>query len=519
MRFVNLFVWGVIASLAVSVACGGGNSNADAGPDRTQVEPSDVRGTIWGEVVDAATGAPLEGATIVLALGDLASDATSDASGSFSFLDVPAGGQAGVTITKEGYTRVTLAVAIPGANGDFPTDNIGAFVGPVGLFPLTGSVEVQVVGFDSTPIDAATGSATASVAYVNGNIAMGRVTVTAASASGNMRFQGLPSLQGMALWGGNVDVVIGPVDLDGDGQIDYQGTADSRSAQWLLTHGGRFTIELPPPGGSTSLSALASNVGSLLNGGLPRPGDSVIGLNGPIRVVYNQPLDEGSLVATVFDDEGRAVVESTAEVREGNVVQVTPNAPFSEGRKYHVLIDVRAAGTTAAASKSRLSGSFFTAAPAGDVIIGTNYRMIDNNGNGLLDAFDVIEITLNQEIGLGNRPPSGNYWFPFYFNDDLDNSGVKGDFQGEWESNNPIPAYQLETAPLSPFLSSGFTRTFRLQMPYSPRLPAYGLSQNISKPVILNFSGTEPGYVNLVDPQGHPIITPASSEALVVTFQ
>ena len=111
MRVANVFVWGVIVSLAGSVACDGGNSATDAGPDRTLVEPSDVRGTLWGEVVDAATGAPLEDATIVLAAGDLATEDTTDATGAFTFLDVPAGGQVGVTITKQGYTRVTMAVA------------------------------------------------------------------------------------------------------------------------------------------------------------------------------------------------------------------------------------------------------------------------------------------------------------------------------------------------------------------------------------------------------------------------
>jgi len=495
----------------VSAACG---SKAPVGPDLTKVEPSEVTGTVWGEVLDANTNLPLEGVTVSLAIGGNSSEQSSDAAGSFSFASVPAGGQAGVTLTKDGYSRVTLMVSIPGNTGNFPTSGIGAFVGPVALFPLTGSIDVQVVGFDGLPIDAASGQATTTLAYVVAGNPEGRVSSSASSSNGMMRFTGLPSLAAITQWGGVISVAVSPVDTNGDGIIDYQGVVDSRTGAWLLTHGGRLTIELPPVGGNDILYPIASSVGSLLTGGIARAGDSVVGLNGPVRVVYNQLVDQRTLVAAIFDDEGKIEIDSNAEVRDGNIVVVTPNAPFNEGREYHIIVDVRAAGTTSTGGHSRRTGPFFSTPIVGDPQIGPNYTMTDVNGNSVLDATDTIEIRLNQVLGLGEGNTSG--WFPFYFNDDLDGSGIKGDSIGEWESGMPIMAISNEPAPDAPFTFSGYTRVFLVRMPFSKF--AYSISQNIAKPIIMNFSGNEGGYLHVTDPEGRPAVTPAASESLVVSF-
>ncbi len=508
------------AALASTVACGNGKSTADAGPDQTQVAPSDVRGTVWGEVDDAATGAPLEGASVSLAIGSSALQATTDASGAFSFQGVPAGGQAGVTISKDGYSRVTLQVGIPGNTGNFPADGIGTFVGPVGLFPLTGRIDAQVIGYDATPIDAATGVAQAPAYLLYGGL-QGSLTVSAASASGTMPFQGLPSLAALALKGARITLVVSPVDSDGDGLIDYQGVRKQFDAETLLTRGGRVTLELPPAGGSSNLKVIASNVASILNNGVPQPGGSVIDVNDPIRVVYNQTLDPSTLDALLFDATADNVIESTAEVRDGNVVLVSPVTPFVEGSKYHILIDVRSAGTTANTQALRSYGTFFTTSSNAEVT--ATYQLADSNGDGALSAGDQIDVTLNIEAGLGGG--QAGYWFPVYFDKDIDGSNAIGDFVGECSTttnecaDTPIQAVEIESAPRTPFSKSGFTRHFRLTMPYAPRNPYYQIPQNASLPVLLDFSRTVVGYQRLLDPSGRPIRTPSAPSTMVVTFQ
>lgn len=507
------------ALLGLALACGGGTpAPTDAGPAVSRVDPSSPLGTVWGSVFDASNQAPLAGASVSLSVSGQAMQAQTDAEGSFVFVDVPAGGDAAVTITMDGYTRATASFWVPGETGNFPADGIGAYVGPISLFPTTGTLTVQVVGRDGYLVQGAQAQASVRAAYVDEGRSgqpTGFVTATATTADGIATFTGLPSLEALALYGAQVTVLVSPVDVNADGIIDYVGTSDRRDASWLVTHGGRYTLTLDPPGETSALAPIAGNVGSLFNNGVPRPGDSVVAAGEPVRVVFNQPLDPASVITNIFEEDGETAVGASASVQNGNVLLVTPTSALQPGQKYFVSISALAQGTVSGNQRVQLAGAFFVPATGSSIeVVPNELVMLDRDGNGLLSPGDVVELTLTSAIGLGEGQVGASVWFPGYFNSDLDGTGA-GDSLGEWGSGRPFHVEAMETVPPSPFRVTGFTRHFRFVMPSVGAVP-YGFTPQTTIPYAFHLDGSEPGYRTLLTPAGAP--TPRVEGNFTVTL-
>ena len=481
------------------------------GPNVTRVDPTTVEGTVWGEVLDAVTGAPLEGATVALAVGEARQETTSDADGAFTFTGVPAGGTVGVTLSKEGYTRATVTVFIPAEAGNFPVQGIGAFVGPISLFPTDSTLTVQIVGYDGLPVDGARVRATTSAAFLEGRVPRASHSREATASAGIATLSGMVNLRAAADAGLSVTVLVEPVDRDGDSLYEYLGVSANYAATTLLTAGGRVLLELGPPGGSAPLNVIATNIGSIQRG-QPRPGDSVVATNGEIRIAFNQPVRQDALVVDAFLYDGSTPFPVTGRVESGNTVVVTPAMPYDPGREYHLRLEVLAAGTESAGNRRTLRGAYFSA-PADAEVRVSRAITVDSNSTGNFDAGDQVELQLSQVIGRGEGLVG--MVFPVYFNVDLDASMTIGDAPGELGSDTPIWAYSNETPPAGGFQRSGYTRDYVFTMPPG----SYSFTPNTNLPYILNLGGTEPGYVRLTDPTGRPLSTPANSETLTVTFQ
>lgn len=477
---------------AVLVAACGGKS----GPAQTQVVPSTPTGTVWGEVVDASGQTPLSGVSVSLAVGESAMTAKTGTDGTFKFTNVPAGGRAAVTLTMKGYTQATVAFNVPATAGNFPVDGSGAYVGPIALFPATGVLHVQVVGYDGTLIDGAAVTATAGPAYVNlggpGN--QGMVTVSGKTSGGTVDLSGLQDLETLSHYGNpTVQVMVAPVSASGGGGLAYLGQSVIQDAASLAQAGGEIIVTLPAPGGSTPLQAISSNVGSIFDGGRPQYGNSMVAAAGPVRVVYNQPVDPATVVPTVQDDSGKAI-PVTAKVTQGNVVEVTANSNFTAGGAYWFQLRARAAGTGSGSYVTSVAGWFFV--PVNDTKpTVASVTFIDNNANGLLDAPDAIRIDFDRAIGGdGNNQVD----LDFYLNVDLDNSGKIGD--APFEAGSGMP---LLLRPIQPPVgaSLGLVRDYVVQLAYVPPSVGYSFTTNTNVSYVIDYPAAAGAY----DAQGQPL--------------
>src|SRR5579871_758522 len=151
----------------LACACGSKSPNKDGitggnqSPNNvTLVAPSTPRGTLSGQILTAELTA-LAGATVTVSVGEPASDvggtwsATADTQGNFTVQFLPAGSQATVTATANGYATVRTQVFIPDTAGNFPIDNGNASVGPLMLTALTGSLKLLVVDHEGVPVQKA----------------------------------------------------------------------------------------------------------------------------------------------------------------------------------------------------------------------------------------------------------------------------------------------------------------------------------------------------------------------------
>ncbi len=520
MRSCSIFA---ILGLLVVSACGGTDTPQETGPNITKVEPSEVRGTVWGMVLQAGSHEALEGARVSLSVADEIRSTEAEEMGLFSFGDVPAGGEVGLSISFEGYSRATLKARVPAEAGDFPVENIGAFVGPVALFPLDGTADVQLLGHDGQVVNDASARAVASAAWVDleeGARQVGFISTASTSANGRLDFSGLPNLSDLALYDGRVSFIVDPV-FDGD-DLRYLGHSESHSAAYLAARGGRVTITLAPPGENHPLLPIASNVGSLLSsGGTPLPGDSVVGINEAIRVAFNQPLDPNTLEATVYDQGGEVIHPTLSRIDDGNVVRIAPDGEtYLGGRAYRVLLEVQAAATGSIHNRVRRHGSFF-ATPLDQEVKVIGARMVDNSGSDSLEAGDEVFIDLSQAIGLGQGRTDLS--FPIYLNHDLNGSGTTGDARGEIGSDDPIWAQTAEPVPPSPMQRSGFTRHFRFVMPNvppeDPMADPYSFGSGVGITFMMDLSTNPPTrHERLMNPAGKVVHTPSELETINVGF-
>ncbi len=482
------------------------------GPSVSRVDPTTVTGTVWGEVLDALTGAPLEGATVSLAAGETATTTTTDASGTFHFSGVPAGGNVGVTITKEGFTRATTQVYVSASAGNFPTEGAGAFAGSISLFPTDSALTVRVLGYDGQAIDGATVRVTINGAYVLGSNVRGRYSRSGVTAGGIATIPGILNLLAASDFNLTFDILAEPVDRDGDGLPEYLGQAVTYPAEALVAQGGTVVIRLDPFGGDQPLVVVGTNVNSLING-VPAPGDSVVPVNGEIRIVYNQPVEPQSVQAIAFLYDGRTPFPVSSRVENGYTVVISPAMPYDPGREYHLRVQASALASSQFNPVSRAYGAYFSE-PASSEVRVSRAITIDSNANGVLDAGDRVELQLSQVVGRG----LGDLLirFPLYFNVDFDGSGTVGDARGELNSGLPIRAESNETIPAGPFGPSGFTRDYAFTMPAG----SYSYAPNINLPYILDLGASmSPAYEPLLDPSGRPVATPSNPETLTVSFQ
>ena len=200
--------------------------------------------------------------------------------------------------------------------------------------------------------------------------------------------------------GGSYLLSVNALDTNTDGVYEAGGLVRSYPASTLVMEGTVRTEQLPPaysPG--TDLAVKYSSLGALQpDNGQIKPQHNMVKPTEGIYIVFNQPVQAGSVVVGLTDEYGKESLSVNKEVTGGGtVLTIKPGQSLSPGREYNLYIRaVPLAG-----------GAPFTTAPTvaffgGDLsslpaiaIESVKFQEVTTN-NGLIDRGETVYVNFNQ---------------------------------------------------------------------------------------------------------------------------
>ncbi|HEX8953134.1 MAG TPA: carboxypeptidase regulatory-like domain-containing protein, partial [Polyangia bacterium] len=409
------------------------------------VDNGNPSGTVAGIVVDATSEAPLTGATVTVIAGDKTQTATTDMNGQFAVGKVPSGTFI-MTVAQMGFVTAQLTDVLPGSVGNFPVNNPQRTLGPIGLFPATGTFSVRVVdesGAAVPGLKVSARTAVRQVVFANGAASgQGAYEVSAMTGmDGSAMFTGLP------IFGGLVNAVddsfivsVPPTKIMGTEIYDFVGGFFTFHLNGLAS--SSQVIHLAGP--NTPLTILDSNIEYLrgrTGSGSPAfvaPVGSLIAINGPITIAFNQAIDPSTLRAQFLDADGKLLTTTAMAAVSLNDVSITPSAPLPAGKRFNLILHAIAATTagTNAAGTAQLdvTAPFFTQPPTGAPITVVASSVMTN-----VPTSGPITVTfeLSEPIGLGSGVNNVLDCVAFY---EIAGAGFNNDpntvFQGDWKTTS-----------------------------------------------------------------------------------
>jgi hypothetical protein len=412
------------------------------------VDNGNPSGTIAGIVVDATSETPLTGATVTVLAGDQTKMATTDENGAFAVGKVPAGTFI-MTVAQMGFVSAQLTDVLAGSVGNFPVSNPQRTIGPIGLFPATGTFTVHVVDESGSPVPSLKLSARTGVrqvVFVNGAaFGQGAYEVSATTGmDGGATFMGLPVYAGLV---GIVDdsftVSVPPTKVTGTEIYDFLGASFPFHLNGLIS--SAQVIHLAGP--NTALSIVDSNIeylrGRSGSSSPPflAPVGSVVPINGPISIAFNEAIDPSTLRAQFLDADGKLMATTAMAAVNLNVVSITPSAPLPAGKRFNLIlhaVSATTAGTVGGTQTAELNvtAPFFSAPPAGAPITVVANTVVYNSppaGGPITVTFE-----LSEPIGIGNGNNGVLDCVAFYEVGGAGAPGFDNDpqlvFQGDWKS-------------------------------------------------------------------------------------
>ncbi len=500
----------IVAALVAVGGCSQGVSVDNGNPS----------GTVAGVIVDATSEAPLTGATVTVIAGDKTQSAMTDMNGQFAVTKVPSGTFI-LSVAQMGYVTAQLTDVLPGAVGNFPVSDPQRTIGPIGLFPATGSFSVRVVDETGAPVAGlklAARTGVRQVVFDNGAATgEGAFEVSATTGmDGSAMFMGLPAYGGLV---GVVDdsftVSVPPTKVMGTEIYDFVGGFFTFHLNGLAS--SAQVIHLAGP--NTALSILDSNIEYLRGrsgSGSPAfnaPVGSLIPINGPVYIAFNQAIDPNSLRAQFLDSSGNLMATMAMASVSLNDVSLTPSAPLPAGKRFNLILHAVAAttaGTITPGSPGELdvTAPFFSEPPAGAPI-----TVVANSVQTNQPATGPITVTfeLSEPIGVGFGQNGPLDCVAFYEVGGANAPGFDNDpqsvFQGDWKSpSNSTPptnlvcrqtvgtgvvgAPQINVTALSsletntpmtnPTVITGFSSKFSITIAYAPTASNAGPCKQIA---------------------------------------
>jgi len=503
----------------LTLACGSDLSDEDGNgvadgiltPNNVSViTPTTPRGYIAGQILDANTQQPLNSANVRVFGGGIDIPLETDKDGYFQHGPIASGAIYSINISKVGYAKVTLSgYSIPTSAGDFPLDNGGTFVGPIGLIPTDGALSVQVVSYSGQPISGAQVTAETSVSHYVGNSSRGTTI-----GNGTTDENGLATVAGLANLlnlsprrraSTSFVVTVAPVDLDADGVYDLGGTVMTMTANEVYQRRAPSIVVLSAPEEEQPLQIVASNVDRLVPGKNPQ-NPTVLAPDETIYIVFNQPVAGAeSLLVELVDETGDNTIATTVSVGAlGNIVQLGHDTLFAAGQEYNLRLLARTADGETGSSLQVAAPFFGRGDPSQAIRVQGEFVDVNKDsrwGNGS----DRFEIRLSRPIGRADGNVQG-FSAQLFLELDLNGTSTIGDSRGELPrpgSNRPYPAGIVlssdEPEPGNGAGKSGFTRFFANYRQLLS-LPLAELEGPVAFEIRL--APASPGAALLVDPDG-----------------
>ena len=376
------------AALAVPLSLGASCAPADTSQDPVVsiIEPVVQTGTLYGQVDDAATFAPLVDVDVQLLSGG--GSTTTDEDGAFTLTSVPTSRTLAVGLSKDGYLDAVVPAALRNESGNLVQNNAVAFVGPVQLLPASAApATLRVVDGNGNGVAGATVSASVDAAFYVDGVASGTSLATVSdNGDGAYALQGLPDLQVLALSsaGRTLRVVVDPP--SGPAVVRAINVAQAGDADVMTfeVEGNDVVVE--------DLELIDSNVQEFFAADWPLL-PSTVAATDAVELTFSSTLLPSALFVSAIDQWGSpiAVDVSTAA---NPTMSLTSVGGWPTGRVRIWVDAIGEAGGHAAAEGSFFvdSGGMLTMA-SGALYEGPNGRFICPINNG------IMELRLSQPVG------------------------------------------------------------------------------------------------------------------------
>lgn len=449
--------------LIASAACSDDDGSSELN-NMTSVEPVAPTGYIAGEVWDIAE-MPIAGAQVTVFGGGTLVTVSTDELGQFSVGSVAASAQLQVSIDAEGFVGMAQTVTLDDAAGNFPTNNAAAFIGPIQLFRATGTFTVDVADASAAPVSGAHVELVTQPSYLfDGGFRGEFAAIATTDAAGRASFSGLPAVRERDHY--FIDVIVGAVDVDGDGVTDLEGTTQTLDDDELQAGRNHMIVVLDEARANEGLELLGSNLTGVVSGS----GPAVVGASEGIRLLFNRPVDLDGVDVSLVDELGTTTVPTMVSAGMlAGAVQIDFASDPNPGTELNLRARVPAATGSAQAA---VSASLFIEEAASQAVVASG-TYVDANDNGSWgDGSDAIRITTNLPLG---RASASSYTAEVWVELDLDASGTIGDATGELpvaSSTYPTPLVLSSSEPTASngAPNSGYTtvlaqRVLRLSTP------------------------------------------------------
>ncbi|MEW5851530.1 MAG: hypothetical protein AB2A00_22260 [Myxococcota bacterium] len=483
-------------------------------PVRTIVDPTAPVGSVAGEVKGFVDDGALSGVQVTLLVGKDTFSTQTDDAGLFRVEAVPAGGMVHVVLTRDGFHSAELDVFLDDEAGNFPSGNAHAFVGPVVLIPFGDTpLSVRVLTQDGLAASGVRVLMDLAARYAlqggGGMTAAGVVHQEATTdGEGNAAFNMLPDPVRLAarLPGLSVQLTVAPYAPSGG-----PGTAgETRTipVSQLATQGTQVVVVVQPLQANAPLEVLASNVPDLItNRVVPVPGmveASTATTEGYLRLVFNQPVDLGTLDAVVVAEDGSPlnpngtptrldVVGSDGGGLSSTVQLILPRAPPGT----EANLSIRAATPSGRAWEDSAALYFTQTEELG---VTRMVQLTSNNPDLSLGAGEQVELILNQPVGgrdVNGSPVGTGTFIPIIATLTRPGTSIRAE------------ATLYEPTPPAPFVKGGYTTRLRLTVPNDVTLglgpAAVQVKLEFNDAAIRDGGPSGGGQARVTTPQGTPL--------------
>jgi hypothetical protein len=412
-------------------------------------------GTVGGIVLDVNGETPLANATVTLQTAGTVMMAMTDATGIYTLPKVPAGAFF-LTITAMGFQSAYVPGQLTGAVGNFPVSNPQTTMPTVELFKNDGTFTVALVDDRGAPVPGVTVTARPQVKffaydypYGGGSayptlIPFGQYTVSATSdAMGVATFMGLPNAVAFNMLNSTeMFVDVPPVIIMGSTTYQYLGASLPVDPTHVSPPSGNNTFTVQLVGPNTALSVVYSGIDYLIGRvgsvipNFNNPVGSVLAVDKPISITFNQAVDQKTLRAQLLDETGASLGNMTQTFIAGNIVQLAPTAAFGAGKRYNLVLHadpLSLAGSSG--TPLNITAPFFTAGPA-TVSVTATLTTLPVTGIAAPTVGKIVMLSFSEAVGIG-RGASSNILpcVGWYESIDLDNSGGTVSYQGEYATS------------------------------------------------------------------------------------